>query len=217
MSKKKILKIIGIILLVVIVIFLIHTIRNYTIITDLQNKIAKYSDSTNYYMKTTSISNEGMKVTMEYYKKDNKQVVFIERNLNGEILKLSMYDNGERTDTFTETSESKIAQLNNDNITTINFYNFLETDNNWQTLLGSISARVKSTNYNGKECYIINGFLSSTSLTFEGQETYIEKDTGLFVKTIGDGIIEREYEFNKVEDSIFIEPDISQYKIKEKE
>ena len=34
MSKKKIFKILGIILLVVIAIFLIHTIRNYIIITD---------------------------------------------------------------------------------------------------------------------------------------------------------------------------------------
>ena len=39
MSKKKIFKILGIILLVVIAIFLIHTIRNYIIITDLQNKL----------------------------------------------------------------------------------------------------------------------------------------------------------------------------------
>lgn len=33
-------------------------------------------------------------------------------------------------------------------------------------------------------------FLSSSSLTFEGAETYIEKDTGLFLKTIeGTGYI----------------------------
>jgi uncharacterized protein YxeA len=216
MSKKKIFKILGVILLVIIAIFLIHTIRNYIIITDLQNKIAEYSDSTNYYMKSTSVSDEGMNVTMEYYKKDNKQVVLMEKDLNGEILKLSMYDNGERTDTFTETSESKVVQLNNDNIMTINLYNFLETENNWQTLLGSISARVKSTNYNGKECYVIKGFLSSTSLTSEGQETYIEKDTGLYLKTIEEDITtEREYEFDNVDDSVFVEPDIGQYTLKE--
>ena len=68
---------------------------------DLQNKIAKYFDSTNYYMKNTSISNEGMKVKMEYYRKDDKHVVLMKINLNGEILKLSMCDNGEGTDVFT--------------------------------------------------------------------------------------------------------------------
>ena len=38
MSKKKILKIIGIILLVIIVAFLIHSIRNFIIISKLQDK-----------------------------------------------------------------------------------------------------------------------------------------------------------------------------------
>ena len=38
----------------------------------------------------------------------------------------------------------------------------------------------------------------------------------LFVKTTEAGIVnEREYEFDKVQDAIFIEPDISQYNIKE--
>lgn len=39
MSKKKIFKILGILLLVVIAIFLIHTIRNYIIITEEKNVI----------------------------------------------------------------------------------------------------------------------------------------------------------------------------------
>ena len=60
--------------------------------------------------------------------------------------------------------------------------------------------------------------MSSTSLTFEGAETYIDKETGIFVKSIEAGIVnEREYEFNTVDDSIFTEPDISQYTLKEKE
>ena len=78
MKKKKIFKIIGAILLAIIAIFLIHTIRNYIIITDLQDKIAKYSDSTKYHIKSTSTTKEGTKVEMEYYKKDNKQVVFMD-------------------------------------------------------------------------------------------------------------------------------------------
>ena len=79
MSKKKILKIIGIILLIIIAIFIIHTIRNYIIITDLQNKIAKYSSNTNYSIKSISTSKEGTKVIMEYYKKENKQAIFMEK------------------------------------------------------------------------------------------------------------------------------------------
>lgn len=218
MSKKKIFKILGIILLVVIAIFLIHTIRNYIIITDLQNKMANYSNSTNYYTKSVATESNGTVVTMEYYKKDKKEALFLERNLNGEISKISMYNNGERTDTFWDNKERKTAQLDSGTIMGVNIYNFTETDNKWQTFLGSIFANVKSTNYNGKECYIIKGFLSSFSLTSEGTEIYIEKDTGLYLKTIeGDRTTERKYEFDKVDDSIFVEPDISQYTLKEKE
>lgn len=218
MSKKKIFKILGIISLVVIAIFLIHTIKNYIIITDLQNKIADYSNSTNYYTKSVATENNGTVVTMEYYRKDKKDALFLERNLNGEISKISMYNNGERTDTFWDNKENKTAQLDSGTIMEVNIYNFTETDNKWQTFLGSIFANVKSTNYNGKKCYIIKGFLSSSSLTSEGAETYIEKDTGLYLKIIEENrTTERKYEFDKVDDSIFVEPDISQYTLKEKE
>ena len=214
MSKKKILKIIGMILLIVIVVVLIHTIRNYFIISDLQEKVEKYLDSTNYYIKSIATENGGTVVTMEYYRKDNKEVVFLERNLNGEITKISMYNNGERIDTFTENKEVKTAQLNSASLMSINIINPLETTNKWQTFIGSVFANVKSTNYNEKDCYIVKNFMS---LPFtHNAKTYIEKDTGLFIKEIQKELsTEKEYEFDKVDDSIFVEPDISQYKIQE--
>ena len=221
MEKKKILKnvlkIIIIIAVILIVFLMIHTIRNYIIITGLQDKISQYANSSNCYIKSIATEDNGTIVTMEYYKKDNKQVVFLERNLNGEISKISMYRNGEKTDTFWDDNKgNKTAQLDGETIITINIYNYLETDNNWQTFLGCITSKIKSVNYNGKECYIIKGFMSSTSLTSEDAEVYIDKETGLFVKTVENGTVsEREYEFDKVEDSIFEEPDISQYILKE--
>lgn len=218
MKIKKVLKIFGIIIAILIILVLINTIRNYVIITSLQDKISQYSNSSNYYIKSVVTEYDGTIGIIEYYKKDNKQVVFLERNLNGEISKISIYNNGERTDTFWDNKENKTVQLDSGTIMKINIYNFTETDNNWQTFIGSIFTKVKSTNYNGKECYIIKGFLSSNSLTFEDAETYIEKDTGLFVKTTGGNTTtEREYKFDSVEDTIFSEPDISQYTLKEKE
>ena len=184
----------------------------------MQNKIAEYNGSTNYHIKSVATENNGTIVKMDYYKKDGKQVVFMERKVNNEITKISMYNNGERTDTFTETKDSKIAQLNSGTIMSVGIYNHLENDSKWQTILGCISAKIKSVDYNGKECYIVKQFMSSTSLTSEGAETYIDKETGLFVKSTEAGIInEREYEFNTVDDSIFTEPDISQYTLKENE
>lgn len=216
MKIKKVLKIIGIVMAILIILLLIHTIKNYIIITDLQSKISNYQDSKNYHIKSVANSNNGTtNIKMDYYRKDNKQVIFIERNANGESVKLSMYDNGERVDTFTDTQDTKTAKLNSGELMTVNIYNYLETDNKWQTLLGCITAKIKLTNLNGKECYIVKDFLSSTSLTSEGAETYIDKETGLFLQTTETEIItERDYEFYNVEDSIFIEPDISQYTLK---
>lgn len=216
MKKKKILKIVLILIAVLVVIVGIHTIRNYIIITDLQNKISQYKNSSNYHIRSVANENNGTIVKMDYYKKGNRQVVFLERILNGESNKITMYNNGERTDTFTVTKDSKIAKLNSGTTIAINIYNHLETDNNWQTFLSSINSKIKSIKYNGKKCYAIKGFMSSTSLTSDGAETYIDEETGLFVKTVEhETVNEREYEFDNVEDSIFVEPDIGQYTLKE--
>lgn len=215
MNKKRILKIIGIILLIIIIAFLIHTIRNYTIITNLQNKISKYSNITNYYTKSIINEDNGKTTKIEYYTKDNKQAVFLERNISGEIDKISMYNNGERKNTFIESKDDKIVQLNTPSIISVNIYNNLEADNSWQTLLGSISSKVTTKKYNGKEYYEIGGFISLNSLSFNGAKALIEKETGLLYKTIEDGIeTQKEYEFNNVEDLIFVEPDINQYILK---
>ncbi len=215
MRTKKILKIIGIILIILLVLTLIHTIRNYIIIRNLQNKISKYSNSTNYFVKSESTKNDGTKIIMKYYQKDNKQAVFLEKTSNENEIKISRYNNGERVDTFTETKDSKVAQLDTSTLISVNIYNQLETDNKWQTFIGSIISNIRSEKCNDKECYVIKGFTSTTSLTFEGTKIYIDKDTGLLVKVIEDETISnREYEFNNVEDTIFIEPDISQYTLK---
>lgn len=219
MKIKKVLKIIGIIISFLIIFVLIHTVRNYIIVTNLQNKISNYQDSKNYHIKSVENSNDGTTNTKtDYYRKDNKQAIFIERNTNGEIVKLSMYDNGERVDTFTETQDSKTAKLNSGEMMPINIYNYLDTDNKWQTFLVCINARIETINLNGKECYTIKEFLSATTLTSEGEEIYIDKETGLFIKSIETGVVnERNYEFYTVDESIFTEPDISQYTLKENE
>ena len=177
MEKKKILKSILIIIIAIIAIFIIHTIKNYIIITGLQNKITQYKDSTNYNIKSTAKEENGTTIKIDYYKKDNKQVIFLERNTGEEVSKISMYDNGERTDTFAETKDTKVAQLNSGTIMNINIYNYLETENKWQTLLGCVASKIKKVNYNDKQCYNIKGFMSSTSLTSEDAETYTASDS----------------------------------------
>lgn len=213
METKKILKIIGIILLIIIVLILVHTLRNYIILKNIEKNFSGYKSSTNFSIKSVATDADGATVTMKYYQKDNKQAVFIDYNKNGEISKKTMYNNGERTDIFYDNNEGKTAELDSGTTIDVQVYNSLKTDNGWQTFLFSIPTRIKSTKSNEKDSYIIKNFPSS----LEKEEIYIEKDTGLLIKNILNGTTtEKEYTFDDVDDAIFTEPDISQYTLKEK-
>lgn len=217
MNKKSFLKIIGFILLISIILLLVHTFRNFIIISNLQDKLSKYTDSDNFHIKSVTNESNGIIITMNYYQKDNRQAIFLERNNNGDLTKLSMYNNGERIDTFTETADSKTVKINSSSSITVQIVDVLKTDNSWQTFLYSILARIKTVNYNGKTCYSIENFLSPYYIYgTEKNEVYLDKETGLLLRQTLDNIIsEKDYEFNSVEDSIFVEPDISQYKLQE--
>lgn len=216
MKIKKVLKIIGIILLILVVLLIIHTIRNFIIIKSLQKNFSQYELKNNYHITSVAKESENVTITMNYYKKDTKQVVFLERNIDGDILKLSMYDNGERVDMFIDNEKEKTCRLDlGTEVIQINLVNYLETDNNWQTFLGSFLARITKGDYNKKECYIINNFISPLFMNDEDKnEVYLEKDTGLYIKSIfGSTVTDRNYEFDNVKDTIFEEPNIGEYKI----
>lgn len=215
MDKKKILKIILIIITIIFIIFLIRTVRNYIIITDLQNKISAYANSNNHNIKIITTENNGTVMKVDYYKKDNKKVVFLEREMNGEKTKLSIYDTGDVHHTFTDTKDVKKVSLNGGFIE-VQLYNGAETENIGQTILSSIIADIKSVKENGKEYYQLKHTVSPYSMSFEGETVLVDKDTGLMYKnTNNNSTSTREYEFNNVDDLIFIEPDISEYELQE--
>ena len=211
MDKKKIFKIIVIILLIIIVLFLIRTIRNTIIISKLQNAITDYTNKNNYSFEQVSNMENGTTMTLNYYQKEQKQAMFM---TNGET-KTSMYNNGERIDTFTEAIDNKTVKLDSAQAIGINIEssNVLKTDNLWQTFICSILAKIKNVELNGKACYEISNFLSPYFLAGEDKTIHtIDKETGLVMKSVIDNtekIIE--YSFDNVDDSIFVEPDISEY------
>ena len=213
MNKKKIFKIILIILALVLLFFVVRTVRNYIIITDLQNKIAEYSNSTNHHIKIVSNQSDGTILTTNYYKKDDKEVVFLERNLNGELTKISMYENGESRNMYTETKDNKVVNLHSGFIE-VQIFNGTETDNLLQTIISSIVANITSVSENGKSYYKLSNVLSPYSLSFDGETVLVDKDTGLLYKNVSSfSTVEREFEFGNVDDSIFVEPDISEYTV----
>lgn len=129
-----------------------------------------------------------------------------------------MYDSGTRIDTFTETKDSKTVKLNSaSSMVGAQIIDVFQTDNLWQTFLYSIPARIKTTKIEEKNCYAIKNYLSPYLLYgTNNTEYYIEKETGLVIKTIiDDTTATREYEFDNVDDQIFVEPDVSQYTLRE--
>ena len=218
MKGKKVLKIIGIILLIILILVAIHTIRNTIIISGLQNKVKQYANSNNYHIKVTTQVGENTTMIINQYQKEEKQLLILERIVNDEKVKISYYNTGSRIDMFTETKDEKVAELGKVNeILGLNSITPLQTDNLWQTILYGLPTRITTVKVNDYECYSIDGFLSPYNLLGKNKTEYdIEKETGLVRKTIlDDQISMKEYDFENVDDSIFVEPDISQYKIKE--
>lgn len=215
---KKILKIILIILLVILILFLLHTFRNFMIIRKQQKNIEPYLSSTNYHLKSVSNQDNGDKVVMNYYIKDSNELSIIEKVSITNPVKISTYKDNESVTTYTETSNAKYVSPNRNIVLSINIANWCETDNAWQTFLFSAFCNIHSSKYDGKDCYIISNFFSPYFLydNSDSNILYVEKDTGLLLKTqIGSVISERSYEFNTVDDSFFVQPDISEYTLKE--
>lgn len=218
MNKKKALKIIGVVVLIIVILMLIYVIKNTVIVSKLQKNIKEYTSKTNFSIKVTNLTDEKTKMTVNYYKKDNKEAVILERNADENSVKMAFYNNGERKDLFIETNDKKTVQVNTKNqLVGLNITDSLQTDNLWQTILYSALAKIKTENVEGKECYKVSNFYSPYWMFGENiTEFYIEKDTGLLIKTvIDDEVAVREYSFDDVEDSAFVEPDIGLYTVVE--
>lgn len=206
---KKFLKIFFIIIAVILILILIHTVKNFVIITKLQENLKPYLSSTNHHIKSVGKNSDNKTMTMNYYVKDKKQVMIQERNENGVVSKISMYNNGDRIISYYDTE--KIAKENNPSAIVCNISNYFELceNNTMQKIFMSIVLKIKNEQYNEKNCYVISPIFSG-----ETNIEYIEKDTGLSVKTVlNEMSTEKEYEFNNVNDEIFTEPDVSQYRI----
>lgn len=218
MNKKKTFKIILLIMLIVLAIFVLYTLRNFIIVKGLQNKIEQYTSISNFSATINqTFTDDSTNVLINYYQDGNKQAVILQRtDSNGEAIKMSQYNNGERCDIFWDTKDSKTAQLNVANTISVQLTNSLETDNDWQTLLACTFAVIKSTKYNGKDCYSITNYMSPLFMNgTEKNEVYVDKETGIAIKNIMDNqITEKEYNFNTVDEAVFTEPDIGQYTLK---
>ncbi len=211
MSKKKIVLSIVILLLVMVMLFMAITFRKFMIVKDLQNKIAMKAQAPNFYRKAVT-TGENSEVVTEGYRKGDKKFVTIKRTMNGEEMKISLYDNGTTINVYTETADKKTVKPNGSSELVFDLSNRLETFNDCHTFICCIKAKISTTTYDGKECYIIKNFEEPN--INEENEFYIEKETGLILKsTIMNQTSVMEYKFDNVTDEIFTEPDMSLYEL----
>lgn len=226
MEKKKMRlwkKIMLIILAIILVIILIIA-RKVLIVTSLQNNVSKYVHSDNYHKTMYGYAQDSY-FKSEIFTLGDRKAITITRDSNGNKSVTRIYANGNTSNIYTETQDKKIVSLN----TGIQVYEEIQdplyTENLLERIFASAIASIKSEKCNGKECYLIDNFISGYILSEDG--TYIDKETGLDVRTnsievinpdtgrIVSGLTDCLYEFNTVTEKDLQEPDISQYIIQE--
>lgn len=223
-KKMKLWKKIALIILAIVVIITLIIARKVIIVTNLQKNVSKYVNSENYH-KIMYVYMQDSYVKSEIFTLGDRKAITITRINKGNKVITKIYVKGNTTNIYTETQDKKIVSLN----TGIQVYEEIQdplyTENLLERILASAIATIKSEKCNGKECYLIENFLSGYILSENG--TYINKETGLDVRTKSievtdpntginvSGLTDCLYEFNTVTENDLQEPDISQYEIQE--
>lgn len=201
--KKRVIKSINIIISTLIIIIGINFFRNYMILKERNSNILKYVDNTNYHVIET-INRKNQNEVRDTYKKGDKTVTFLEINSreSGQV-KISRYKTGDKVNSYNLTN--KTASLGSE---TYQSSEPLFSDDDSISFTECLFSIINKAVIEDKECYRIQ-------TVFENDFVVIfEKETGLPIESIiDDTIVKMKYEFGKVEDSIFIEPDLSEYVI----
>lgn len=220
MNKRKILITILLIAIIAILAFLAFTIREMITLKNLNKKVAQYVNNNEHYEKIINDSGNTTTIT-EYYCKGNNAVLFLNTTLKatGETRKLTNYFKGDKVNSYIESGEDKIALLNTNVVPSKVMIRQVDAGNNlWELFLMSLATSIRSEECNGKDCYVLS--------LGENSKTYIDKETGLTLKAVEGTVVdengnesvqtmEYHYEFDNVDDNIFVEPDINEYKIQE--
>lgn len=222
-NKK--LKALKVIILTIILIFVFIIGRRMIILHDIQTKMSKYENVDNFYMKTHYYNEDDMTVIEAYKKENNYKEVnhHISFTMNGT---LTRYSNGKKENIYVESGKSKLAELNREPLGICNIGGQMYS-NIWDFIKLAFTTQITSEKCNGIVCYK----LQTSDIIYNGEYTkshttdYIEKSTGLIIRTINDENIilnndkssgqvqDYRYEFGNVKDSDFVEPNINEYKI----
>ena len=223
------------ILLGILLIFLFSYIRKVIILVGLNNKSNEYTNSSNCYMKTINFTSAAeIMTTLENYKKDGKYIRKIKSLSESSKVSTTEYYNGENLNVYNEIELEKkdgeyvlrkTASLNSDKHVIYEpiIPNVIDIRHPIRFIGMPIFSTISSEKCNGKDCYRIVLYSFGDN---DGTIYYIEKETGLLLRSIGvssmyakvdrekyDMITDYQYEFNVVTEEDFIEPDIIEYDI----
>ena len=220
MKKKKIFKIIIIIIIVVLILLFFNGLRNFIIISNLQNKLQDKLDADNVYSKIEFTENN---TKVEQYTKDNNYKYIIDDGL----IKLMTYKIDNTVTRFIDNGFEKIMSIiqNSDNeMNFVTMMDFLNTDTLFEKIINSIASFIKTEKVNNKDCYLIITKGLYSNYMYSGDvdimKIYINKETGLPVQCIEvydysrkeQNVIYYEYQFGSVTDKDLEFPNISEYR-----
>mgnify|MGYP003371417865 FL=1 len=234
---RKEFKIVGIIILILLVLFIIYVSRNMYIISNLSKNAEKTIENTNYHQimyfynlgeyhkeEVFALGNKKKMIKTEYTKDDViTTTTFANRIEEKDESSIKAYN----VNIYNESKNGKKAILDK----TIGYDDELKnefyTENSWELFKKSMLAKIKTSTFNGEECYVVSNFEGNN--IGDKRDMYIDKNTGLPIsvmayelKSIDQEnkqvvtrlpIVEYVYEFNNVTEEEFIEPNINEYEI----
>lgn len=222
MNKKKVILMVGLVIFICVVLFLGFTIRKMVILDGLAKKVETYAKSDNYYEKIVNESASTKTVT-EYYCKGNNAVLFLNTTVKstGQTRVLMNYYKGDKANSYFNVGEQKVAILDSQGIGRSMILAIDYDDDLWLLFQMAATMSIRTEEWNGKECYVVTYGRGSNETV-----NYHEKETGLIIKAkegtqtdengnTSDCMVEYTYEFGNVQDSVFVEPDLVEYKIEE--
>ena len=206
-KKMKLWKIILLMLLVLFILFLISLIRNFIIISNIQNTSKEFANKNNYIASVYSIQNDSVNV-LKSYNKNGKYLTILETNVNNinDMIKLIIYKNGTETIEIVESKNHKYAIFNEDVLGGVHVITFFDNSNVLEKLLFAAIARISTEECNNKDTFYIE--------MPQGWKLWIDKEYGTAIREINGGfVVERNYEFDIVKEEDIAKPDVTDCKI----
>lgn len=188
MEKKKIKigKYIAIVLLVLCMIVIVLTARKMIIFHTIQEKIAKYENSTNLYVKTVSERSATVESFEKFILGDLEKDVIISKD---KPTKVTQYLTPTQRTMYIDSGEKKVMNISHDEnvlTSTTKVVNYVGYDNFIILLGNAFLTRVTEEKMDGKECYVVSGYVNGFLYTQDTIEVkvYIDKETGLTKKLV---------------------------------